>query len=55
MESFFTNIPWDIHTANMQPFYNVYALKNPLVYQDLEYGGQESPLYNGPAVIGESR
>ena len=41
MESFFTNVPWDIHASNMQPFYNVYALKKPLVYQDLEYGGQE--------------
>lgn len=37
-----TNIVWDIFTAMIQPYYNVYALTNPLVYQDIEYDGNES-------------
>jgi hypothetical protein len=32
---------WDIFVAYIQPYYNVYALKNPLVYQDGKYGGAE--------------
>jgi len=38
-----TGIIWDIFTAMIQPYYNVYALTNPLVYQDIEYGGVEGP------------
>jgi len=34
-------IPWDIYTASIQLYYNVYALKNQLVYQDEKYGGDE--------------
>jgi len=40
-ESFFTNIIWDIYTAQIQPYLNVYALKKPLVYQYQKIGGQE--------------
>lgn len=41
MESYFTNNIWDMYTAWIQPFYNVYALRKPLVYQWSELGGQE--------------
>ena len=43
MEAHLTNgaRDWDIYVANLQPHYNVYALKVPLVYQDSTYGGQE--------------
>lgn len=40
-EGFFTNRPWDIFYAQMQPFLNVYALKTPVLYQYLPIGGQE--------------
>ena len=36
-----SGIPWDMFTAIIQPYYQVYALTNPLVYQDIEYGGQQ--------------
>ena len=42
MEGFQKNIVWDIFTAYLQPYYNVYALKVPLVFQDGAYGGCES-------------
>ena len=42
-ESYFKNIIWDIYTAQIQPYLNVYALKKPLVYQYEEIGGQEKP------------
>lgn len=41
-ESYFKGDPWDIYMAQMQPFYNVYALRKPLVYQWGEIGGQET-------------
>ena len=43
LEGYFKDIIWDIFTAQIQPFYNVYALKRPLVYQYAEIGGQEAP------------
>jgi len=43
MESYFTGMIWDIYTAQIQPYYNVYALRKPLVYQLGELGGQEAP------------
>lgn len=43
LEGYFTDIIWDIFTAQIQPYYNVYALKKPLVYQDKTIGGQEEP------------
>ena len=41
LEGYQKNIIWDIFVACIQPYYNVYALKNPLVYQDMKYGGAE--------------
>lgn len=41
-ESYYENIIWDIYTARIQPYLNVYALKNPLVYQYGKIGGHES-------------
>uniref|UniRef100_A0A6C0HT95 Nucleotide-diphospho-sugar transferase domain-containing protein n=1 Tax=viral metagenome TaxID=1070528 RepID=A0A6C0HT95_9ZZZZ len=43
LEGYFKDIIWDIFTAQIQPFYNVYALKTPLVYQFGEIGGHEAP------------
>ena len=37
------NIIWDIYTAQIQPYLNVYALKKPLVYQYKKIGGDEKP------------
>ena len=33
----------DIYTAQLQPYYNFYALRAPLVYQYGLIGGQEGP------------
>ena len=41
MESYFTGMIWDIYTGQIQPHYNVYAFRIPLVYQLGEIGGQE--------------
>jgi len=41
LESFYKNVPWDIFLAYSQPYYKVYAFKEPLVYQDSKYGGAE--------------
>jgi hypothetical protein len=41
LESFYKNVPWDVYLAFLQPYYKVYALKKPLVYQDSKYGGAE--------------
>jgi hypothetical protein len=41
LEGYFKNIIWDIFTAQIQPYLNVYALKNPLVYQYEKIGGHE--------------
>jgi hypothetical protein len=35
------NIPYDIPITTYQPYYNIYCLKAPLVYQDAKYGGKE--------------
>ena len=40
-ESYYQNKIWDIYTAEIQPYLNVYALKKPLVYQYGEIGGIE--------------
>lgn len=42
LESYFLNKPWDLHLTRSQPYLNIYALKNPLVYQYGKIGGQES-------------
>jgi hypothetical protein len=41
LEGYQKNIIWDIFVAQIQPYYNVYALKHPLVFQDKTYGGNE--------------
>jgi len=41
-EAYFKEIiPWDIYTSQIQPYYNTYALKNPLVYQYGKFGPYE--------------
>ena len=42
LEGYFKNIVWDVFTANIQPYLNVYALKNPLVYQYKLLGGEQT-------------
>lgn len=39
-EAFFKNIIWDIPLARSQSLYNVYALREPLVYQDKKYNDE---------------
>lgn len=41
MEAYYKNIVWDIILSYIQPYYNVYALKIPLIYQDSVYGGAQ--------------
>ena len=41
LEAHFLNIDYDFPIAKSQIYYNIYALKNPLVYQDKEYNGAE--------------
>ena len=41
MEAYFSDKIWDLYTSYIQPYYNVYALKIPLVYQDKTLGGAE--------------
>lgn len=40
-EAYFMDTVWDILFAQIQPYYNVYALRKPLVYQSTEFGGYE--------------
>jgi len=42
LEVFLSDKPWDIPLAYLQPYYRVYALRRPWVYQDAEYGGDEA-------------
>jgi hypothetical protein len=42
LEVYLSDKPWDIIMAFIQPFYNVYALRKPWVYQDQLYGGDEA-------------
>jgi hypothetical protein len=42
LEVFLSDKAWDIPLAYVQPFYNVYALRRPWVYQDSAYGGDEA-------------
>ena len=41
MEGYYKDVVWDVFIACIQPYYNVYALKTPLVYQDAKYRGEE--------------
>ena len=47
-EDYYKKRGWDMSLAHMQPHYNVYALKKPIFYQDIEYGGQQ---YNTKIVL----
>ena len=42
LEVFLSDKPWDIPLAFLQPYYRVYALRQPWVYQDAAYGGAEA-------------
>jgi hypothetical protein len=42
METWFSHMPWDVPMAYIQPYYNVYALREPFVYQNEERGGDAS-------------
>ena len=42
LESYYTDKIWDNYTAKIQPILNVYALKQPLIYQDKSVGGIEN-------------
>ena len=42
MESYFLNKPFDLPLSYVQPYYNVYALRTPIIYQDSAYGGAEN-------------
>ena len=42
VEIFLSDQPWDIPLAFIQPFYSVYALRRPWVYQDSADGGDEA-------------
>jgi len=42
METWFSDRPWDVPMAYIQPYYHVYALRKPLVYQNAAKGGDES-------------
>lgn len=41
IEYYFNNKVWDRYTAYIQPYLNVYAFKDPLVYQYEKIGGHE--------------
>lgn len=41
LEGYYKNTVFDTFLAYIQPYYNIYALKVPLVYQDRQYGGHE--------------
>lgn len=41
MENYYNVDTWDHYLCKLQPYYNFYALKKPIVYQDEKYGGQE--------------
>lgn len=57
MEGYFKKIPWDVNISALQPYYNVYAFKSPLFYQNSEFGGQEEPTnfilteYSNPSKL----
>jgi len=41
-EGYYEDKQWDISMAYMQPYYNAYALRRPLVFQKKEMGGYEN-------------
>jgi hypothetical protein len=42
METWFSDRPWDVPMAYIQPYYHVYALRDPFVYQNEARGGDAS-------------
>jgi hypothetical protein len=42
LEVYLSDTAWDIPLAFIQPYYKVYALRRPWVYQDVAYGGDEA-------------
>jgi len=42
METWFSDRPWDVPMAYIQPYYHVYALREPFVYQNEQRGGDAS-------------
>jgi hypothetical protein len=42
METWFSETPWDVPMAYIQPYYHIYALREPLVYQNETRGGDSS-------------
>jgi hypothetical protein len=42
LEDGLNNGAWDMMLADVHPFYNIYALSDPLVYQDGVVGGHQS-------------
>lgn len=42
METWLSDRPWDVPMAYIQPYYNVYALREPFVYQNEARGGDSS-------------
>ena len=42
METWFSDRPWDVPMAYIQPYYHVYALREPFVYQNEHRGGDAS-------------
>jgi len=42
METWFSDRPWDVPLAYIQPYYHVYGLREPLIYQNEERGGDAS-------------
>jgi hypothetical protein len=55
METWFSDRPWDVPMAYIQPYYNVYALREPFVYQNETRGGDASctkiTLYNDNNIL----
>lgn len=42
IDGFYSGNIWDSHAASMQEYYNVYALKYPIFYQNKDFGGKEA-------------
>jgi hypothetical protein len=42
METWFSDRPWDVPMAYIQPYYHVYAMREPFVYQNEARGGDAS-------------
>lgn len=55
METWFSDRPWDVPMAYIQPYYHVYALRQPFVYQNEARGGDASctriTLHGGDNIL----